>query len=117
MESLFLDHKKQERERRFAVKYHKVSPPVLGGVSEAVVRRTATVLKPTVPESSAPSQVRFFERVKLERQIKQAAAQALHLADPSQQAAAAQRLKALEDDLQVTGVDCSLPSSVLLAVL
>ncbi|KAK9800202.1 hypothetical protein WJX73_008394 [Symbiochloris irregularis] len=67
LEDVFLGNKQQERERRLAVKYHKV---------------------------------RFFERVKLERQLKQLSAQKLQLTDTSQQEAADQRLKQLQDDLQ-----------------
>ena len=106
LEGLLLSHKQSERERQYAKRYHKVSSdltsPYFAAVPDIVKLSVPRSLFEVcfIPEAIPAAQVRFFERVKLERRIKQLEA-SLPSSSTTKQASLQPELVKLQKDLQV----------------
>ena len=88
-------NKSTELERRYAIRYHKVRGCALTAAAVVAVQQAAAAQAFTQAFSHA--QIRFFERVKLERQIKQ-----LQREGPASDGTEhQQKLQRLRADLQV----------------
>ncbi len=105
-------HKAQELERKYAVRYHKVHRPKAAAPlnkqgSHALYRTLVALL---VNLRTTLMQIRFFERVKLERRIKQLERET-KADDPSMDGDLHAKLAQAREDLQVSS---DLPMSLLL---